>query len=130
MGDAEYISLHPPAVPEQSLHTGINIDKAALHRDSSTSSREHFHAGSDDTRRLSRSIEIARETDGVSEQSPLLPSQPTEDIESLPTLESVWRPSEASNSNWVRDYTSPQPNHGEETKSSWQLFLLTVSMFG
>ena len=78
-------------------------------------------------RKAGNSIDMAREQDGVNEQSPLLPPRGSEDIEPLPQLESIRSPSDTS-SNWA---AAAQVDHEqEETRSSWYLFLLTLSISG
>ena len=87
------------------------------------------HATDRGAGKVSRSIELAREPDGINEQSPLLPPRASEDVEPIPPLDGVFSPSESS-SNSLLAVTSVLERNSHETKSSWYLFLLTLSMFG
>ena len=79
-----------------------------------------------DRRRTSKSIDLTKEADSINEQSPLLPARTSADVGPLPPLESVFSPSDSDNTWHVDDFTE----HGQETRSSWYLFLLTLCMLG
>ena len=80
-----------------------------------------------DTSRLHRSIEMAREQDGWNEQSPLLDARRSGDIEPLPPLDDVLSPIEGDRNEWTPD---KHEEARQETKSSWYLLLLTLSIGG
>lgn len=73
-----------------------------------------------------KSIDATKDEDRVNEASPLLAARVGEDFEHVPPLDSVFSPSESDNS-WVADAPDDLT---QETKSSWYLFLLTLSMAG
>jgi solute carrier family 45 protein 1/2/4 len=72
------------------------------------------------------SLEI-RQGDGVNdEQSPLLPARTSDDVGAVPHLPSVMSPGSSSGEDgWNIDTGRREPS-----KSSWYLFLLTISFAG
>ncbi|KAK3716801.1 hypothetical protein LTR37_006151 [Vermiconidia calcicola] len=79
-----------------------------------------------DRRRTSKSIDLTKEADSINEQSPLLPARTSADVGPLPPLERVFSPSDSDNT-WHADDST---EYGQETRSSWYLFLLTLCMLG
>lgn len=75
--------------------------------------------------RLRKSVDM-KDEDIVDEQSPLLPARTSDEIGKVPALPDVMSPDDSSGeSPWDADTGTK-----EQSKSSWYLFLLTISLGG
>lgn len=76
-----------------------------------------------DIRRSSKSLDLMKAEDDVNESSPLLRARASEDVGPLPPLSNLTSP--RSDESW-----DVEGGLEQESKSSWYMFLLTLSIAG
>ncbi|CAK3835869.1 General alpha-glucoside permease [Lecanosticta acicola] len=116
---ASHIDTNTHGIPSHSQHVQFRGDSRPSVDDLHPDSSSRVNGG------LRTSMDV-KEEDVFDEQSPLLPPRTSEEIGKVPALSGVTSPDESSGEvSWDGDIGSK-----EESKSSWYLFLLTISLGG